>query len=190
MDWRSILRACAPTIEGAIGLEGTPVAGMATKLLLDKLLGDKPNATAADLPTALMNASPEQILAIHQEDDNFKIKTQQMGLDIETLKAQLQEEEDQTDEADRGSARGAFAGIKFIPQMVLTTLVTLSLMWFVYLKATHVITMDTDTSMILTALIAVFMQQMNFWFGSTHGSQRKDETLAALAANPPGAPGS
>jgi len=55
MNWQELVKSVAPMIGTALG---GPFAGMATKWLAGKLLGDE-NADAAALEAAITNASPE-----------------------------------------------------------------------------------------------------------------------------------
>lgn len=171
-DWKGILGQIAPTISKVVGTVN-PLAGMGLAFLSNKLLGH-PNGTQDDIAAAMATATPEQLLALKQAENEFKAKMTELGVKVDEL-----------DAADRGSARNAFGAIKFIPQMVLTGITMLSLCAIAVAYIANMTTLNPSNqvmvSMLVTAFIAWSAQQMNFWFGSSHSSQRKDEALANAA---------
>jgi len=91
----------------------------------------------------------------------------------------------QTDTADRQSARGLAIAKGFTPQVALSALFVGG--YFVLLAQfilgyTH---LDPSYKDLLLTLIGVLTagipQILNFWFGSSHGSQKKDDALAQAA---------
>lgn len=189
MSVSSILSKIAPELEAGLALVGGPfgaVGAMAVKGVAAIVCPGKDSASAEDVQAALTGATPDQLLALQKLNDDFKTQTQKLNLDVLKIQAEQEEKDSADDTADRGSARDKFGLVKFIPQMVMTSLVTLAVCGITFgivarmfqgLDATSASMLST----VVTAVIAVFMQQNNFWFGSTHGSQKKDETLAKAA---------
>jgi hypothetical protein len=90
MNWKSIVKSIAPVLGTALG---GPMAGGAIKMLTSTLLGDE-NATEQELENFIVNANPDQLLKIKQSDAEFKLKMEELGVDVFKLEV-----------ADRNSAR-------------------------------------------------------------------------------------
>ena len=66
----NLVRTVAPSIASAVG---GPLAGMATRAISEALLG-KPDGTEEELTQAVATATPEQLLALKQAENEFSIK--------------------------------------------------------------------------------------------------------------------
>lgn len=163
-DWKGILGQIAPTISKVVGTVN-PLAGMGLAFLSNKLLGH-PNGTQDDIAAAMATATPEQLLALKQAENEFKAKMTELGVKVDEL-----------DVADRGSARNAFGVIRFVPQMVISGLFIIGYFAILFLDALG----KTNFGPAKENLLAVLTLILNFWFGSSHSSQRKDEALANAA---------
>lgn len=86
----NLVRTVAPSIATAVG---GPLAGMATRAISEALLG-KPDGTEAELAEAAKNATPEQLLALKQAEQDFTVRMRELEIDIQRI-----------DAADRDSAR-------------------------------------------------------------------------------------
>lgn len=189
MSLGTILSKIAPELEAALPLVGGPfgaVASMAIKAVSDVVSPGEPNPTVASITAALTGATPDQLLALTKINDDFKLKTQQMGIDV----LKIQEEMDATDAADRASARTSFGIVKYVPQMVLSVVfiggyfaLVLFLIEQLFTGNIKLNDMNPAVLTIVTSLISVLtasvLQIMAFWFGSSHSSQKKDDALAA-----------
>ena len=104
-NWKSLIGTLAPTIALALG---GPVAGVAVAALGSALgLGD--GATEQQVAAAMQNLTPDQILAIRQENDRFEAEMAQKKIDLAALVVD-----------DRKSARDreARVGNSRVPEML------------------------------------------------------------------------
>ncbi len=171
LDLKGLIAGVAPTLATMLG---GPLAGMAVKALSAKVL-DKPDGTEEEITNALAVASPDALLELRKVDAELKSKLIDAGVRLEELDTQ-----------DRASARALATAKGIGPQVVLTCVYTIG--YFVILIAlmagwTKVPTELRDVFIsLITLLTGILIQQGNFWFGSSHGSQRKDE-LKKLAGD-------
>lgn len=172
-DWKSLLGQVAPTLAT---IAGGPLAGMAVKALSTSLLGH-PNGSEADISAALVNATPEQLLALKQADNDFKVKMGELGI-----------EPDKLDVEDRSSARDLAKVRGILPQVALSAIFVLGYFGILTALMMGGAKIPAELHDVLIALLATLsagvIQVLNFWFGSTHGSQNKDAALANIASGP------
>jgi hypothetical protein len=195
MSFTSILSAIAPELEAALPLVGGPfgaVASMALKAVSGVVTPTDPSPTVDKVLAALHGATPEQLAAIQKANDDFKLKTEQLGIDTLQIKADLEAKEAADDAADRASARASFIAVKFIPQMVLSAVfiagyffISGFLVYELFTGQIKLIDVNPAVLTLVTTLVGVLtasvVQIVNFWFGSSHGSQKKDAALAQAA---------
>lgn len=184
MSFASILGKIAPELEAGLTLVGGPfgaIGAMAVKGVAAIVTPGNDSPTTADLQAALAGATPDQLMALQKLNDEFKLKTQELKLDV----LKLQSEQEKTDAADRASARTLAIARGFWPQIILSGVFTLGYFGLLILLLTGSANIQPQVHDILTALLGVMtagmVQIMNFWFGSSHGSQKKDDALASAA---------
>ena len=90
MDWRNIVSAVAPVLGMALG---GPLGGAAAKVVAGALLG-KDDASEQELSRAVLGASPEQLAALKQAENDFIVRMRELDIDVERINAD-----------DRASAR-------------------------------------------------------------------------------------
>lgn len=162
-DWKKILGAIAPKLATAVG---GPFAGMATKFIAAKLLGNE-SASEIELAEAIENASPAQLAQLKGIEAEFKTEMRRLGIEEYGLEIE-----------DRKSARGMK---NQIPQIILGCV-------FVSLYAGLLLGLLTDflvipegqsalLNVLLGILTAGISQVLNYFFGSSSGS--KDKTAAS-----------
>lgn len=140
------------------------------------------------LATALGTKSdPDSVSAALQADPNAAEKILAYEAQIKTAIISQAVAEIQADAADRQSARQLAIAKNFTPQITLSVLFVggyFTLLALFILGYTH---LDPTYKDLLLTLIGVLTagvpQILNFWFGSSHGSQKKDDALAAAAAS-------
>jgi membrane-bound ClpP family serine protease len=157
MDW---LKQIAPTIATAFG---GPLAGLAVDAI-SKAIGIDPkdvNKTIAD-----GKLSADQILAIKQAEIAMAARAQELGLDFETIAVD-----------DRKSAREMQSKtLSWIPGLM-AIVVTLGFFGILIgLMTNHFQTSDA-LMLMLGSLGTAWTGIIAFYFGSSAGSQRKDELL-------------
>lgn len=174
-DWKSIVRTVAPT---AATMLGGPLAGMAVKALGDKLLGN-PNATEAEVQAAVIGASPADLVKMKEIDADLKKSLSDAGVKLEQIAAD-----------DRNSARQLEVQTKSYTPSILSYCIlgasTLAFLGVVFGKVT--LPTDPQTAVIygsvLTFLVTESKAILGYWFGSSSGSQNKDDTIATIAKQP------
>jgi len=111
--------------------------------------------------------SADQIAAVQQEEIKFKEQTQALGLNFEQLAVE-----------DRKSARDMQTTTQsFIPPL-LSILVTIGFFGILaYLMVTPADTTNTPLMIMLGSLGTAWTGIIAFYFGSSAGSQKKDQML-------------
>lgn len=90
MDWKSIVGTVAPSIATALG---GPLAGLAVSAI-GNALGLGSESSAEQVEQAMSRATPEQLLALKQADQQFAVDMRKLDVDLTRINM-----------ADRGSAR-------------------------------------------------------------------------------------
>lgn len=161
-DWKSLIRNTAPGIAAALG---TPAAGMAVKFLSNALLGHE-DANERDVAEAILSASPEKLLELQALDKDFQLKMQQIGVDIFAIEAD-----------DRKNARETLK-LSMWPQIILSIIFILGYFGILWMIFSGHVKLDGDIKDLAYILLGVMTGEipriMAFWFGSSHGSQKKD----------------
>ena len=183
MNIKSLLGTIAPWIAGAVG---GPIAGTAVKIGLGALgmtsTGDdqKDQKLFAD---GVMGANPDQLLALKQADNDFAIKMQTLGfqeaVDLEKIAAD-----------DRASARAREVNVKDDTPKTLAYgygimfFVTLgAFIWLAFSGITVNEGIKTSIDILLGCEIGMVLGSKEYYFGSSSGSQKKDETIKSMVAN-------
>ena len=158
MNW---LTQIAPTIATCLG---GPLAGLAVTAL-SKLFGVAPDQVQSMINDNKLSA--DQIAAVQQEEIRFKEQTQALGLNFEQLAVE-----------DRKSARDMQTTTQSIIPPLLSILVTIGFFGILaYLMVTPADTANTPLMIMLGSLGTAWTGIIAFYFGSSAGSQKKDQML-------------
>jgi hypothetical protein len=158
MNW---LTQIAPTIATCLG---GPLAGLAVTAL-SKLFGVAPDQVQSMINDNKLSA--DQIAAVQQEEIRFKEQTQALGLNFEQLAVE-----------DRKSARDMQTTTQSIIPPLLSILVTIGFFGILaYLMVTPADTANTPLMIMLGSLGTAWTGIIAFYFGSSSGSQKKDQML-------------
>jgi len=171
--WKDIVSAVAPILGSAIG---GPVGGLAARALSQAVLG-KPDASEKELATAIEGASPETLLKLKQADQDFKLRMEELDIDLERIHQQ-----------DRSSAREreARTGDSWTPR-VLASVVLAGFMGTVFMVLAGFVDglMDPMAASLIGTLIGYVSakadQVVSYYFGSSAGSKAKDAAMAGMA---------
>lgn len=167
------LQKIAPFLSGALSLGG-PLGAMAGNAL-SAALGAKPGATVDSIVSSLSKIAltPEQIAAVQKAEQDFQVQMKQ--LDIQSV-----EDLEKLASDDRKDARAMQTQTKsFIPG-ILASVITLGFfvllggMMFGKLKVVD----NQALLLMLGALQMAFGGVINYYFGSSAGSDRKTEIIA------------
>ena len=157
-NWKSIVKAVAPTLATALG---GPLAGMATKAISQSILG-KDNATDSDLATAFLD--PENLVKLKSVEKDFEIRMKELEVDISALEVK-----------DRNSARDLAKQMGIEPQVVLSSIFIggfFVVLWVLF-SGSVVLTdsMEKLAYLLLGVLSSGVTMVLKFWFGgSPHDS--------------------
>lgn len=176
MGWLDLVEGIAPTIATCLGgpLAGAAVGGLEQVFGITPAAGATVKDRTAAVSAAVLGATPEQLAAVRKADQDFQAKMAELGFkDTETI-AQLAVE-------DRESARGMQISTRSRTAPFLALLITggffgtmLLVMFEPMVQAAH----DAAT-LLLGSLGTAWVSVVSFYFGSSEGSQRKDELHAA-----------
>jgi len=159
MEW---LNQIAPGIATALG---GPLAGLAVTAISKAL-----NIDEKDVQSTIESGklSADQLASLKQAEIELQAKAQELGLNFEKLA---------TD--DRKSAREMQISTKSFVPALLSFLVVTAWVLIQYFLLTHVIAQEMRelVARILGTLDAALLLVLNFYFGSSSGSQQKDELL-------------
>lgn len=171
--FKDVLRTVAPALATAFG---GPLAGMAAKVIGDKLLG-KPDATAQEVETYLLNAKPEDLVRLKEIDAGFRQHLADAGVKLEEIAA-----DDRKDARQRSVAMNDRSPI-LIGFVILLVwgYINISLLQMDKPPAIDAIIVGRILGMVDAATLAFL-----YWlYGSSVGSKNKDVALANLTGPPP-----
>lgn len=178
MDWKSIVKAVAPTIATALG---GPFAGLGVKALSEALLGNS-DGTEDQVAEAVLAANPEQLLSIKQADQAFATRMKELDIDLEKNYI-----------ADTSDARHVFAENKGVFWLGISVLVTFAavmvgVLWGSFEILTGGITVK-DVAIVATVsgligtvvgyVAANAQQVVSYFFGSSRGSADKTAAMSS-----------
>lgn len=169
MYWKKIISTVAPWIGTALG---GPLGGMAVEAAANALgLSEK---TVDAVKTAIAGATPEQMLALKQADQTFALQMQKLGYEnIEKLAALAVE--------NTKDARNMQIVTRSPVPAILAVLITIGFFGILIgMMAGWLKTADNQALLImLGALGAAWGAVVNYYFGSSAESGRKNDLLAA-----------
>lgn len=162
MEW---LKQLAPLLGTALG---GPLGGIAASFVASKL--GVQDSTVAAVTEALQSGSltPEQLSSLKQAELEFKKFLESNKIKLEEINA-----------ADRASARDLLKTTKAHTPAVLTYFITLG--FFSVLGAMFLypeVKESAPLMIMLGSLGTAWTGACAFWFGTTHGSQSKNDLLA------------
>jgi hypothetical protein len=159
-DWIDTLEKLAPTVASALG---SPVAGMAVGAL-ESALGVSGDDVQKTIETGKLTG--EQVAAIQQAELALKAKAQELGLDF----AKLGNE-------DRSSAREMQTAVKSWVPPFLAISVTLGFFGILVGLMLGKINQASEVDIMLGSLGTAWTGIVAFYFGSSAGSQAKDQMI-------------
>lgn len=171
-DWKDTLSAIAPTLATALG---GPLAGVAVAAVT-KIFG-LDQGTVDDVKNIVIGSKPEDLLKIKEAENAFKLTLKQLDVKIKEIEVD-----------DRKSARGMWNadGKSVIAVLAIGTVVG----FFVvvgYILRGGIKEMDANELLLagtVVGYLAANAQQVySYFFGSSTGSDKKSEQMAAIIKN-------
>lgn len=157
MDW---LKMIAPTLATAIG---GPFGTMAYGVVA-KVMGISADDAQKTIETGKLTA--EQIVSVQLAEVEIKARAQELGLDFAKVEAN-----------DRKSARDMQIGTKSLIPAVLATVVTVGFFGILVGMMTKTFVPSDALYLMLGSLGTAWTGIISFYFGSSAGSQAKDNML-------------
>jgi hypothetical protein len=157
MDW---LKTIAPTIATALG---GPLAGLAIEAV-SKAIGIDPQDVKATISEGKLTA--DQIMLLKQAEIEMAARAQEMGLDFAKLNVE-----------DRKSAREMQAETRSYIPAVLAISVTVGFFSILVGMMTETFKTSDALMLMLGSLGTAWTGIIAFYFGSSAGSQAKDDLL-------------
>lgn len=182
MDWKSIVKAVAPTIGAALG---GPLGGTALRTIAGILLGDE-NASEEAIQQAVISASPEMLLSLKKADQEFEKAMRELGIKEQALYVD-----------DTKHARDSHKGDRAVFRLGLAVLSTFALvmgfsMYGAYELLTggmHVQDMGVVAAVfgflgtVIGYVAANAQQVVAYFFGSSAGSKQKTDAMSEAVSN-------
>jgi hypothetical protein len=157
MDW---LKTIAPTIATALG---GPLAGLAIEAV-SKAIGIDPKDVQSTISEGKLSA--DQIMLLKQAEVAMAARAQEMGLDFAKLNVE-----------DRKSAREMQAETRSYIPAVLAVSVTIGFFGILIGMMTETFKASDALMLMLGSLGTAWTGIIAFYFGSSAGSQAKDDLL-------------
>jgi hypothetical protein len=161
----SLVRTVAPSLASAVG---GPLAGMAVRTISDALLG-KPDGTEAELAEAAAKATPEQLLALKQAEQDFAVRMRELDIDLERIS-----------NADRDSARNREVATKDWTPRILAALITVGYFGALFYMLRNGLPPQGGSEAMLVMLGTLgtaWGGVVAYYFGSSAGSKEKTDAL-------------
>jgi len=164
-----LIGSIAPTIATALG---GPLAGLAVKTLSNALLGHD-DGSQDDVMAALQSATPDQLAAIKRIDADFAVQMKSLDIDLARLTVD-----------DRKSARDMQMVTK---SWLVPTLATMIISAFIAVTFATLMGYAKIESALAGTLVGYISAKaelvLSFYFGSSAGSEKKDEMLYKSTPN-------
>ena len=157
MDW---LKTIAPTIATALG---GPLAGLAIEAV-SKAIGIDPKDVQTTISDGKLSA--DQIMLLKQAEVQMAARAQEMGLDFAKLNVE-----------DRKSAREMQAETRSYIPAILAVTVTVGFFGILVGMMTETFKTSDALMLMLGSLGTAWTGIIAFYFGSSAGSQAKDDLL-------------
>lgn len=162
-----VIATVAPTLATALG---GPLAGMATRAIAGKLLGNEA-APLAEIETAISSAAPADLVKLKELDTRFKKDMAEAGVKLEKIAAD-----------DRDSARDRQVRMKdWTPSFLGLAIIVGFFGTLAYIFRFGMPETGTEVLLIMMGALGGMTAQVgNYFFGSSTGSKSKDAVIANL----------
>lgn len=174
MSWEKIKGVVASVAPALATAFGGPLAGIAAAAVSDALVG-KPNATEAEVVTALQAGGAEALIKLKEADNKFRLDMERLGIDLERIHQE-----------DRSSARDreVKSGDSWTPRILAGLVVSawIAVQWFL-LNNIVPGEMRELVARVLGTLDAALTMVLAYYFGSSAGSREKTQIMGRQTAS-------
>lgn len=173
MDFSAILPAIEMAAPTVAGLLGGPLASMGVTAL-ENVFGLSPGTGTTNpqqLVAAVQGMTPDDAIALAKIDADLKAKLSDAGVNYETVAA-----------GDRASARDREIAVKDLTPRLLAFSVSIGFFGLLTLLTFHTVPEGSRDllNIMLGSLGAGWMSIVAYYFGSSAGSAKKDDTITNL----------
>lgn len=173
MDWKKAISSVAPTIGTAIA---GPFGGMAAKFVTDAL-GLSDGASEEEISEAVKK-DPEALVKIKKAEYDFKARLKELDIKDKELAYR---------DIDSARSREAAVGstavnnlATFLVVLVVVVLIGVGILVY-YDKLTAMSAMEASlVTLIVREVFGKLEQSCNYFFGSSHGSSKKNDIIQNL----------
>lgn len=171
-DWKKIVGTVAPTLATALG---GPLAGTATKMLLDKFSINASENAESELEAKILGATPEDLAKIKAVESNFKLEMKRLNISHEQLFI-----------ADVQDSRSMAEQVGVWPQIVIAAIFLLGyfclLGYLVYAAVEKGLESLPQAILVLVSIMTAAVPQiLGFFYGTTKGSSDKNNSMFKLS---------
>ena len=160
-----LVRTFAPTVAAALG---GPMAGMATKMLSETLLG-KPDGKNSELMKAVIGATPEEMIKVQELEKTFELEMEKLGVDVFKMEVEDRKSARLSNKGDKTPAiLGVVCFIGFFG--ILASLI------FIDIPQTS----QAALTVMLGSLGTIVAQVANYYWGSSKSSSNKNEMIERM----------
>jgi len=168
-DWKKLLGRIAPTLASALPLGG-PI-GSAAANVISALFGTEATETAIEAKVATLTGA--ELVTLKQADQQFA--KDMKALEVDVFKV---------DAGDRADARNMQVQTKSVTAPTLAAAACIILVSMIGVLAWVKIPPENRDifGLLLGTVGAIVTQVYSFYFGSSNGSQKKDESMLKMAS--------
>ena len=165
-DFKNLLASLAPLLGTALG---GPLGGVAAGFIADKLGIEGKTIDAVSKAVSQGTLTPEQVSALKLAEIDFQKFLKQNEIDLQKIAS-----------ADRDSARTMQIATKSSVPATISLIVVFGYFAILVGLMFGVLHVSDNQSLLILigALSTAFGGVLNFWLGSSHGSQSKNQLLA------------
>jgi hypothetical protein len=174
-----VLQRVAPELALAIGGPFGPIAATAISVALNTPAGDAKAAEAA-----LLNATPEQLLALQTAREGFMVQMRKLGIDEQKLAFDDIASARQMQRDTRDPNVGRLAWLLIAGFLVVGLVQITAMLLFAAEMAAVPPAVWLQVGNVTGYLANEAKQAAAFYFGTTSSSQTKDATIADIAKQP------
>lgn len=175
MNFPDIIKTALPWI-GAAATGNVPALITLAANAVGSVIGSDVKADAQSIAAAVTGATPEQMIALKQADNDFAVKMRQLGIQEVADLARIATDNTKDARQMQNTVRSWIPGALAIG-------VTLGFFGILGAMMYGVSVQDNNALLILLGSLGTsWGAVINFYFGSSHSSQTKDATISGLAA--------
>ena len=162
------LKEYAPGIASAIFTGGATLPALAMKAVSDAM-GVGEIKSVPELAKAVANATPEQVLALKQADNNFAIRMKELGNELTAT--ELADVQDA-----RKNHKDSIMPAALVIFLTLMVTLTVTALFFVKIPTEN----SSTLYFLLGNIVTAWLSSIAYWVGTTRSSAQKTDLMAKI----------